>query len=169
MGFQVTLAPTSSHQPTQGWFCCSGGCDSWERRGKYPLRQEEHQQLPPQGPGSCLTSLPSHSPQGRSSSHELWTLQTPRPNTDTPVGSQTSQCPGLSSGVSQASPTALHTWHLFHTLNSPLWSLRLCLQALPWDPNPSWVSLVRQQQCQLQDILQNSKKKKKKRKHRIVR
>lgn len=130
MGFQVTLAPTSSHQPTQGWFCCSGGCDSWERRGKYPLRQEEYQQLPPQGPGPCLASLPSHSPQGSNSAMSSEPPD-PRPNTDTPVVSKTSLCTALSSGVSQASPTALHTWHPFHTLNSPSWSLRLCLQALP--------------------------------------
>lgn len=79
MGFQVTLAPTSSHQPTQGWFCCSGGCDSWEHRGKYPLRQEGHLQLPPQGPGSCLASLLSHSPQGSNSSHEF--CKSPDPQT----------------------------------------------------------------------------------------
>lgn len=107
MGFQVTLAPTSSHQPTQGWFCCSGGCDSWEHRGKYPLRQEEHQQLPPQGAGSCLASLLSHSPQGCNPIHELCKAQIPSPNTDTPTVPKTSLCPELSSGTSQPSPTAL--------------------------------------------------------------
>lgn len=119
-------------------------------------------QIPTQAGGAPTAAsprpriTPSHTPQGSNSSPELCNpsdptlplLFVPRPFWNKPA------IPHCSS----------HLALISHSEFTPF-----CLQALltaSLGSNPYWVSLVRQQQCQLQDILQNLKKKKE---NRIVR
>lgn len=158
--FKLLLLPPHPTNPHGDDFCCSGGCNSWEHRGKYPLRQESIcSRITPK---DCDCSWPplgwAATPQGGNSYHELCKLSSsPNPTYSYSVRDQFMLRPSLPNNPANlhccsAPGTDSTLWTDPSDASGPSFSL---LPAASLQFNPSSEALVRQQQCQPQDILQN--------------